>query len=708
LSKLIDLSDDNPPVCGRGWWYADGVYTIVDWANVTVTGDNGKSGRRIVVKRGAKKVNLTFDNVTLNSVSPPIHTNFPGVYNENSKVIPLNFVSPVTLKLIGKNSITTSTKSGVTQGRNRTFVNTGIAIACGDLTIIGSGSLTILGSIACGSWRVGGSGHHSALRFGNITIFDGKVDIICGSIIGGGKSFPGGNFTMNGGELTFSTRDEKEFSTMRLNANAITVNGGILSALTHSLSGEPIRGETVTINGGIVRAEDASWTHNFCPPLRPAIKALGSKDSSTHEIQVEARVTINGGTVTAIVPSTSCAPAIGNEDALSHQEEVMPLGKIYMNGGVLFASQLTGKQHGEYFPAGTCLEDVKRGILFEGRSGTFYGENVDILADTTIPENHTVRMPAGAGVTVMQGVNFVPNGKIKSNAIRNATVPPPPVPQFTPDIFEYVDERADYKIIDGFEMMRVRAGTFMMGATADQGWEVEVNEKPVHQVTLTKDYYMCLFPVTQKQWTEIFDFNPAHLQRNDFPLERQIEWSAVLGSQPSRFAENGFYPIECVNHIKVREFLTALNKKTGKNFRLPTEAEWEYAARGGLLSQSFMYSGSNNLSDVALREGLGTVVSPTATKDCNELGLYDMSGLVGEWVNDYYGEYTEPPKTDPVGASAPPRDPNPRRRYEPEYIIRGGGSMSLLTSGRVAWRKERKENRKDNDVGFRLVLTAED
>ncbi|MCL1900278.1 MAG: formylglycine-generating enzyme family protein [Promicromonosporaceae bacterium] len=268
-------------------------------------------------------------------------------------------------------------------------------------------------------------------------------------------------------------------------------------------------------------------------------------------------------------------------------------------------------------------------------------------------------------------------GKTNPAAIKNSGEPLPVPPVCEPDIFEYADERADYRVIDGFDMMRVRSGTFMMGATKDQGWEVEKNEKPAHQVTLTRDYYMGLFPVTQKQWVQIMNFNPSQLQRNDHSLQTQIEWAAVLGANPSRFAGNDFYPVECVNFANVQEFISRLNQKTGKKFRLPTEAEWEYAARGGLQSQRFMYAGSNEIKEAATMESLDAKVTPTGIKDCNELGLYDMTGNVSEWVNDYMGDYTEEPKTDPTGPSGPVEDDRPER------VIRGSGDGSRRGQARL-------------------------
>ena len=153
------------------------------------------------------------------------------------------------------------------------------------------------------------------------------------------------------------------------------------------------------------------------------------------------------------------------------------------------------------------------------------------------------------------------------------------------------------------EMVKVEAGTFMMGATSEMQNSGD-NEKPVHQVTLTKDYYMGKYEVTQALW------------------------KAVMGRKPSYF-EGDNLPVESVSWDDCQKFINKLNSKTGRKFRLPTEAEWEYAARGGKKSRGYQYSGSNSISDVAwYTENSGRKTHPVGTKQSNELGLYDMAGNV--------------------------------------------------------------------------------
>ena len=165
------------------------------------------------------------------------------------------------------------------------------------------------------------------------------------------------------------------------------------------------------------------------------------------------------------------------------------------------------------------------------------------------------------------------------------------------------------------EMVKVEAGTFMMGATSEMQNPYD-DEKPVHQVTLTNDYYMSKYEVTQALWQAVTGKNPSKFKGDNLPVER-VSWN------------------DC------QVFIRNLNNITGRKFRLPTEAEWEYAARGGKKSRGYQYSGSSNISDVAWFDDInGNKKHPVGTKQANELGLYDMSGNVWEWCQDRYGSYS--------------------------------------------------------------------
>ena len=201
-----------------------------------------------------------------------------------------------------------------------------------------------------------------------------------------------------------------------------------------------------------------------------------------------------------------------------------------------------------------------------------------------------------------------------------------------------------------FEMVNVEGGTFTMGATAEQGSSYGSDEKPTHQVTLSS-YMIGKTEVTQALWETVMGSNPSKFKGADLPVEN-VSWE------------------EC------QEFITKLNALTGKNFRLPTEAEWEFAARGGNNSSGYKYSGSNNLSDVAWSEGNSEgTTHPVGTKSPNELGIYDMSGNVWEWCNDWYGDYSSSSQSNPTGPNS-----------GSNRVLRGGDWYNSAENGRVSYR----------------------
>ena len=216
-----------------------------------------------------------------------------------------------------------------------------------------------------------------------------------------------------------------------------------------------------------------------------------------------------------------------------------------------------------------------------------------------------------------------------------------------------------------FEMVRVEGGTFHMGATSEQEGEAYSDEKPVHSVTLSS-YYIGKTEVTQALW------------------------QAVMGSNPSNF-KGADLPVECVSWNDCQEFIQKLNRLTGRNFRLPTEAEWEFACRGGNNSRGYKYSGSNNLGSVAWYSCGKT--RPVGTKAPNELGIYDMTGNVWEWCSDWYANYTSYSQTNPTG----PQSGSDR-------VYRGGSMGNGVRYCRSSCRIDGFPAWRNNDLGLRLAL----
>ena len=175
------------------------------------------------------------------------------------------------------------------------------------------------------------------------------------------------------------------------------------------------------------------------------------------------------------------------------------------------------------------------------------------------------------------------------------------------------------------EMVKVEAGSFDMGATPEMQ-NPEEDERTVHRVTLTNNYYIGKYEVTQALWQALMVSNPSYSKGDHLPVEN-VSWN------------------DC------QYFLTTLNVSTGKHFRLPTEAEWEYAAKGGNKSRGYQYSGSNILGDVAwYGDNSGSRTHAVGTKRPNELGIYDMTGNVWEWCQDWYDNYSSSPQFNPTGA----------------------------------------------------------
>jgi formylglycine-generating enzyme required for sulfatase activity len=218
-----------------------------------------------------------------------------------------------------------------------------------------------------------------------------------------------------------------------------------------------------------------------------------------------------------------------------------------------------------------------------------------------------------------------------------------------------------------FEMVFVSGGTFQMGSN-----DGESDEKPVHTVTLS-DYLIGKTEVTQALWKSVMVNNPSHFKGDDLPVER-VSWS------------------------NCQEFISKLNKMTGKTYRLPTESEWEYAARGGTISKGYSYSGSNNLNEVAwYGDNSGSTTHPVGSKQPNELGLYDMSGNVWEWCSDWFGRYSSGAQTNPTGASS-----------GSSRVYRGGGWFIDAQRCRVTYRDNNfAPVYRSSYLGFRLVLVPE-
>jgi len=228
-----------------------------------------------------------------------------------------------------------------------------------------------------------------------------------------------------------------------------------------------------------------------------------------------------------------------------------------------------------------------------------------------------------------------------------------------------------------FTMRAIEGGTFNMGATSEQGTDAYDWEKPVHEVTLS-NYFIGQTEVTQELWI------------------------AVMGSNPSYYNTAPELPVERVTWNDCQTFISKLNEMTGKSFRLPTEAEWEFAARGGNLSRGYKYAGGDDINAMGWYWGnipshyggtTGYGTQPVATKLPNELGLFDMTGNVWEWCQDWYGNYSSAAQEDPTGPS-----------WGSYRIFRGGSWSRSAESCRVSYRNFNYPSSSDDSMGLRLAL----
>ena len=219
-----------------------------------------------------------------------------------------------------------------------------------------------------------------------------------------------------------------------------------------------------------------------------------------------------------------------------------------------------------------------------------------------------------------------------------------------------------------FKMIAVEGGTFTMGATNEQGGDAYIDEEPTHSVTLSS------YSIGETEVT-------------------QALWQAVMGSNPSSFSGSQ-KPVEYVSWNDCQDFIKKLNAITGEKFRLPTEAEWEFAARGGNKSRGYKYAGSNTLGSIAwYDDNSNGEAHNVGMKQANELGLYDMSGNVWEWCSDWNGDYSSGSQTNPKGPSSG------------NFRVRRGGSWyGIARHCRVSSRSYSAPTFRDSHLGFRLAL----
>jgi formylglycine-generating enzyme required for sulfatase activity len=218
--------------------------------------------------------------------------------------------------------------------------------------------------------------------------------------------------------------------------------------------------------------------------------------------------------------------------------------------------------------------------------------------------------------------------------------------------------------VSTFEFVKIEPGSFSMGCSPGDSL-CDADEFPAHPVRLTKPYEMGKYEVTQAQW------------------------QAIMGNNPSAFKGDDKRPVERVTWDEVKEFLNHLNeRKDGYRYRLPTEAEWEYAARAGTTGPNY-----GPIDEIAWYQGNSDKhTHPVGLKKPNAWGLYDMQGNVYEWTEDWYGDYTSDAATDPTGVES-----------GGDRIPRGGSWMSTPRGIRTSNRNLNEPDNRDHNIGFRIA-----
>jgi formylglycine-generating enzyme required for sulfatase activity len=228
-------------------------------------------------------------------------------------------------------------------------------------------------------------------------------------------------------------------------------------------------------------------------------------------------------------------------------------------------------------------------------------------------------------------------------------------------------------------MVFVKGGNFRMGNDLGQP-----DESPIHVVKMS-DFYIGVYEITQKQWKEIMGAD----------------------NNPSIYKGCDDCPVETVDWNQAQEFIKKLNKKTGLQYRLPTEAEWEYAAKGGVKTQAFKFCGGDAMYEVGwYKDNSMNRTHPVGQKKPNELGIFDMSGNVSEWCEDWYAPYTIEKQEDPIGPLETELFGNDKRK-----VIRGGAFRFSENISTVSDRQNAAPNLDKNylpmaGVGFRLAMNA--
>lgn len=440
--------------------------------------------------------------------------------------------------------------------------------------------------------------------------------------------------------VTFANYSMEKLESNRTYELMLTVSGGIQSSQTQTLTIKytPIEA-TVLVDNKRIKGSDGVAMANFPIGQHSFVVFCDGYESEEGMVKLKASAPSNLQITLSKEAKTALASTMGkeatNQNSVNSQN-VKFFGKVVdVNGEPIIGAAI--KENGT---DNWAITDMEGNFFIDAKSPT-----VTITVLYVGWQSKQVELTAGH----KEQITLIENKKKESETANSISIP----------------------VKDGIniEMIKVEAGTFMMGATKEVKEPYKI-ELPVHEVLLTEDYYIGKYEVTQALWNVVMD---SKYSTNDGDLlpKNYVSWN------------------DC------QEFIEKLNKITGLKFRLPTEAEWEYAARGGKKSKRYLYSGSNNVLDVAWYDGNSSNKRhPVGTKQANELGIFDMGGNVSEWCQDLWGQYQNDSQINPLGSSAGTK-----------HVLRGGNYFFDIRICYLSYRMFAESNYKDAFNGFRLALS---
>lgn len=440
--------------------------------------------------------------------------------------------------------------------------------------------------------------------------------------------------------VTFANYSMEKLESNRTYELMLTVSGGIQSSQTQTLTIKytPIEA-TVLVDNKRIKGSDGVAMANFPIGQHSFVVFCDGYESEEGMVKLKASAPSNLQITLSKEAKTALASTMGkeaiNQNSVNSQN-VKFFGKVVdVNGEPIIGAAI--KENGT---DNWAITDMEGNFFIDAKSPT-----VTITVLYVGWQSKQVELTAGH----KEQITLIENKKKESETANSISIP----------------------VKDGIniEMIKVEAGMFMMGATKEVKEPYKI-ELPAHEVLLTEDYYIGKYEVTQALWNVVMD---SKYSTNDGDLlpKNYVSWN------------------DC------QEFIEKLNKITGLKFRLPTEAEWEYAARGGKKSKRYLYSGSNNVLDVAWYDGNSSNKRhPVGTKQANELGIFDMGGNVSEWCQDLWGLYQNDSQINPLGSSAGTK-----------HVLRGGNYFFDIRICYLSYRMFAESNYKEAFNGFRLALS---